>query len=146
MLRTLRDKPRLGAAYCDFRLFGASGGDMIMPEYNVDTLLSINCMTVTSLYRRFLWDLVGGYTEEMAGGYEDWEFWIKLAEAGWYAQRIPRFLLNVRIKPQSRNAGAMRQGGLLAERIRRLHPLLYDPPRRARIAGLWSGTSGETPQ
>jgi glycosyltransferase involved in cell wall biosynthesis len=146
MLQSLRDKPRLGAVYCDFRLFGAACGDMLMPEYNVDKLLTINCMTVTSLYRRFLWDLVGGYTEEMAGGYEDWEFWIKLAEAGWYAQRIPQFLLNVRIKPQSRNAGAMRKGGLLTERIRRLHPEMYDPPRRARIARIWSGTCGERPQ
>lgn len=40
----------------------------------------INCC---SLFRREIWEMVGGYDEQMRDGYEDWEFWIRATRAGY---------------------------------------------------------------
>lgn len=40
----------------------------------------INCC---SLFRKEIWEMVGGYDEQMREGYEDWEFWIRATRAGY---------------------------------------------------------------
>ncbi|MEE8168973.1 MAG: glycosyltransferase, partial [Phycisphaerae bacterium] len=138
MLNALQAEPLLGAVYSDWRLFGERDQEIVTPAYSLPALLRENYMTVTSMYRRELFDLVNGYSREMEEGYEDWEFWIKLAEAGWFARKAPGFLLNVRVKPRSRNAAAVRSNGRLVNRIRRLHPALYHPAGREGITRLWN--------
>lgn len=51
-----------------------------------------------SLYKKEIWDKLGGYDENMKEGYEDWDFWLRAVRAGyhitlveeplyWYRQR-----------------------------------------------------------
>ena len=42
-----------------------------------------NCINCCSLFKREIWNLVGGFDEEMKLGYEDWDFWIRVAQKGY---------------------------------------------------------------
>lgn len=62
--------------------FGDSFLVQIPGEYSLERLLRENCLIVASVFRRDMWESVGGYDETMIDGYEDWEFWIRMAAAG----------------------------------------------------------------
>lgn len=51
----------------------------------------INCC---SMFRKEMWEAVGGYDEEMIYGYEDWDLWTRMAQAGYTftVVREPLFL------------------------------------------------------
>lgn len=49
----------------------------------------INCC---SLYRKKIWEELGGYDEEMRLGYEDWMAWLKATKLGYKVVTIPEYL------------------------------------------------------
>lgn len=49
----------------------------------------INCC---SLFRKEIWETIGGYDEEMRLGYEDWDFWLRATKAGYKVATIPEYL------------------------------------------------------
>ncbi|MFW6222230.1 MAG: glycosyltransferase [Bacteroidota bacterium] len=68
-------------------------------DFDFRELLTVCPSPVTSIFRRELWDEVGGFDESMTDR-EDWEFWIKAAEAGWSSQHTkqPQFLYRIQEK------------------------------------------------
>ena len=50
-----------------------------------------NCVDAMALIRKGAWEDVGGYTH-IPGGWEDYDFWCKLIEAGWYGVLCPKVL------------------------------------------------------
>jgi len=54
-------------------------------------LLLGNCLHVASLFRKSVWQQVGGYDETLPG-YQDWEFWISIVERGYKWARIDKEL------------------------------------------------------
>src|SRR5258708_16240818 len=62
--------------------FGDSTSDLNPGGFNLQNLLRENRMIVAGVFRKELWKRVGGYDPNMVSGYEDWEFWIRLAIAG----------------------------------------------------------------
>ena len=61
--------------------------------------LATNCVPVTSMIRRQTYLDVGGMSEEIRGGMEDWDFWLKCAAAGSWGGTIPEFLDWYRRRP-----------------------------------------------
>jgi glycosyltransferase involved in cell wall biosynthesis len=51
-------------------------------EVNYEKLLVNNQIFGSSLYKRSLWKLIGGYWEEYKEFYEDWDFWARCAREG----------------------------------------------------------------
>lgn len=51
-------------------------------DYSLAEFLRHNRIHCASLFRRSLWEQVGGFDESMTLGLEDWEFWIRLVAAG----------------------------------------------------------------
>jgi glycosyltransferase involved in cell wall biosynthesis len=49
----------------------------------------INCC---SLYKKTMWQKLGGYDENMREGYEDWDFWLRATQKGYIVKAIPEFL------------------------------------------------------
>jgi len=45
-------------------------------------LLEENKLPYSSMFRKSAWERVGGYDEKMRQGFEDWEYWIRLAVTG----------------------------------------------------------------
>ncbi len=125
MVALLDQRKDLGIAYCDIRFFGEKNGVSTCPEYDLEALLAENFMVVTSMFRKALWQSVGGYREELVHGYEDWCLWLDLAAVGWYGKRIPEPLFHYRIKKASRNVTAVRNNTTLIAQIRARHAQLY---------------------
>jgi GT2 family glycosyltransferase len=81
------------------------------------------------LIRRSAWQAAGGYDEAMADGMEDWEFNIRLLQAGFAGVEIAKPLLIYRVSGEgmlmSRTA---RRHGTIWRYIRSKHRELYRVP------------------
>ena len=73
----------LDVCYSNLKMFGDDDAVWRTSDrFLVKTLMRANAATVASVFRRSVWEAVGGYNEHMVMGYEDWDFWLKLCEAG----------------------------------------------------------------
>ncbi|MES2590881.1 MAG: glycosyltransferase [Bacteroidota bacterium] len=54
----------------------------VLKHPQLSDLLKINHLNCCSLFKKDVWTMAGGYDENMRDGYEDWEFWIRAAQAG----------------------------------------------------------------
>ncbi len=70
-------------------------------EFNIPQLLMNNIVQAGSLFRKSVWKEVGGYKDEMVGGYEDWEFWLSTVEKGYKWAVVPEPLFLYRIRGES---------------------------------------------
>jgi glycosyltransferase involved in cell wall biosynthesis len=71
-----------------------SNGDVVYTDITTDNygfatmkfqpnyLNTKNTIVCTALVRKELWEEAGGYDESMRMGYEDWEFWLRVFQAG----------------------------------------------------------------
>lgn len=78
----------------NFRVFKPTGGTL------KDFLLK-NCTLSNSLFYRSDWEKCGGYDEKMTGGFEDWEYYIRLHADGGETYVIPEVLFHYRKKERS---------------------------------------------
>jgi glycosyltransferase involved in cell wall biosynthesis len=65
------------------------------------TLLDVNSVNSAALVRRAVVDAVGGFDETMRDGCEDWEFWIRVTEAGFRGAIVPEVMYRYRRRPDS---------------------------------------------
>lgn len=63
---------------------------------NIDNLLFENILMPSSLFRRHIWQDVGGYDEQMKNGFEDWEFWVSALKNGGSFKIVPEHLFYYR--------------------------------------------------
>lgn len=126
-------RPDLSIAYTFFTVFGeVPDSDKALcygQDYFFEQLLIRNIIPVTSMFRKAAWEETGGYKKEMSGGYEDWEFWITLGEAGHYGMLIREPLFLYRRHGTSMIDGSTREHAKLYTRIRSLHPGIYTKER-----------------
>ena len=92
----------LDLCYSWVQEFGDSHGLWVTGPFSVDSLMNLNVVSVSAVFKRSFWKKVGGYKKAMTHGYEDWEFWLTLAEHGARGHCIPEPLFLYR-----RHAGAM---------------------------------------
>ncbi|PWT82893.1 MAG: hypothetical protein C5B57_07930 [Blastocatellia bacterium] len=64
-------------------------------------LLDFNMVNGAALFRREIVDVVGGFDESMRDGCEDWEFWIRVTEAGYQGVILPEVMYHYRQRPDS---------------------------------------------
>ncbi|NLT05429.1 MAG: glycosyltransferase family 2 protein [Solirubrobacterales bacterium] len=95
MRQPLDADPGLGFAYGRTRCFGAMSGELAFPPYDPYKLLYRSLVSVTSLVRREAFEAVGGFDPDVPG-YEDWDFYLSLLEAGWEGRRVDRVTLHYR--------------------------------------------------
>lgn len=101
-VNTLETNPEVAAVYFDRVLFGDSEGAAPLPDYDPVALLTENCI-YAALFRRSDWKTVGGFSEKMVHGWEDWDFWISLSELGKQFVKIPEPLFFYRVRCNSRD-------------------------------------------
>lgn len=88
--------PDVGFIFTHERLTGLRQGTE--PRYfKLFDQLFINRVPSCVMFRKKAWSDVGGYDAAMREGYEDWEFTIALAAAGYRALVIPRALFTYRV-------------------------------------------------
>jgi glycosyltransferase involved in cell wall biosynthesis/GT2 family glycosyltransferase len=90
-------------------------------------ILRANHLPVCAVARREVFFETGGFSPEMAHGYEDWELWVHAAELGFRGKSLPVHLLKYRFSRdagESRDARAREKHDQLVEHIAKLHPRL----------------------
>lgn len=75
-------------------------------EFNFPKLLITNVLHAGSLFKKDVWQEVGGYAEDFRQGYEDWDFWLSVVEKGYAWTVIPEPLFSYRIRADSMLAGS----------------------------------------
>ena len=78
------------------REFGTSNRSMSIADFNINNLMFSNCVIVPALFKKMMWEKIGGYDEGMKEGYEDWEFWLRMAKEGWVGNLIKKELFMYR--------------------------------------------------
>jgi len=79
----LKENPGIGVIYSDAEYFGEKTGRWHVEEFDLLSLVRKNFIDVCALYRKALWEQVGGYDEQMPWmGLEDWDFWLRVARHG----------------------------------------------------------------
>lgn len=53
------------------------------PHYDYQDFLVRNRINCCSMFRKEMWEKIGGYDQNMKLGFEDWEFWIRATKAGY---------------------------------------------------------------
>lgn len=102
-VNVLETRPEVAIVYCERVLFGECEGVDSLPDYDPRALLVDNCIYPAALFRKGDWKTVGGYSEKMVHGWEDWDFWISLSELNKQVVKIPKPLFFYRVRNESRD-------------------------------------------
>jgi glycosyltransferase involved in cell wall biosynthesis len=123
------EKGEYDAAFTDFQVFGDLEGRTSYSVRDVPALLTEQWIPgAGTLFRRSLWEAVGGYCEADAlrPGNEDWEFWLSAAERGFRAVNVPEPLYLYRLHAESMMRRLEYHDYQTREFIYRRHPALFD--------------------
>ena len=121
----LRSHPDISIVYPWQQTVGAKEERWQTHDLDPAQIAFSNHLPVCSVLRREVFTETGGFSPEMAGGVEDWEFWTHAADLGFQGRVIPESLFEYSYSDdpnESRDASARDQAADLARRIRSLHP------------------------
>jgi glycosyltransferase involved in cell wall biosynthesis len=107
--KVLDERPEVPMVFTDRVHFGLRTGAVSLLPYSLKNIMGQNMPSYCSLYRRAIWQAVGGYNPNMRAGYEDWDFWISCAEKGFIGYHLAVPLFRYRIQSESRDTGARRR-------------------------------------
>ena len=119
--------PEIAVVFSELKEFGKGDKIHTAGEFTLEKLRRENQLGYCSLYRREIWDAVGGYNPNMIWGYEDWDFWISCCEKGYRGLKIPEPLVLYRVKDISMYTEALESHHekLLCQIVLN-HPTLYN--------------------
>lgn len=127
----------VGMVVTDLRLAGAQSG--VIPRYfnRFDLLFTNTLSSGLVVYKRCCVE-AGGYDESMREGYEDWDFSLRLMQAGYRGIEIakPLYIYHIADETEtsrSRGVDRKRLYGRLWRQIRARHPDLYRPTAMLRL-------------
>lgn len=101
----LEAEPDVGIVYCKAMKFGAEVGPWALPPYTLRELVIDNVIFVSSLFRRDDWERVGGFSESLKLGIEDYDFWVKIVALERGVRQIDEHLFHYRVGHVSRTTG-----------------------------------------
>ncbi len=102
-VREIEKDSLISPVYCDTKHTGRLNYNDIRPEWSKETLRQGPFIVSASLFRKSAWEKIGGYESSMKG-WEDYDFWWRMAKAGYIGKRVPGLFFNYRhIKEKSVN-------------------------------------------
>ncbi len=99
----LDEQPDVAIVYCDQMMFGEREGLLSLPDYNRQRLLVENLLHASAVFRKTVWKEVGGFSETMICGWEDWDFWIAVSRLDRGVVKLDEPLFYYRIREDSRD-------------------------------------------
>ena len=85
-----------GAAYTQLEFFDERAGIGLADFWSVERLKKGNYIDAMALVDKKAWEAVGGYSQLMATGWEDYDFWCKFVEHDLSAVFVPEMLCRYR--------------------------------------------------
>lgn len=113
----LERNPRVGVVYGNSEFFGDRTGINHVPEFSLAQLVQGNFIDACALYRRAVWEEVGGYDEDMRLGWEDWDFWLRVASKNWGFVHIDSVLFDYRVRQGSMISQTVQHVGQLCDYV-----------------------------
>jgi glycosyltransferase involved in cell wall biosynthesis len=92
-LAVFEKEPQTAVVTSYIRFFGNKTGSSKPRGGTAANFLFSNQCPACAMVKKTVWDEVGGYDESMKMGYEDWEFYIRIAQKNWNVHVIPEHLL-----------------------------------------------------
>lgn len=124
-------KPWADFAIVDHFTFGLSGPEVTLFSYEGDYRLIEhayqNLTGASTVFRRRIFDSGLRYDEAMRAGFEDWEFGLRVAKAGYDGIHVPNAGFRYRVRPESMLAESRRAEAEIRGYMRRKHADLYAP-------------------
>ena len=108
-VRELEQHSDLAVVYGDRQLFGGVDRVQFVPEFELTKLMGGNYIDACALFRRELWEELGGYDTFMVG-FEDWEFWLHAAKRGYGFLHLPFIAFDYRVQNESLVTRVMQPG------------------------------------
>ena len=123
-LQALESRPDVAFASHWLRAFGDEAWDWMPTDCGFPALLHTNTVNGAALLRREVFERVGGFDESMVDGCEDWEFSIRVVDAGFQGVILPEFLFRYRrrVDSMSRTMHAMPGMPALYRQLVERHP------------------------
>ncbi len=134
-------------AYPSVREFGAGASRWAPPDPRWPDILRENSVSTVALFRREIWEKLGGFRDWGVGSQyvaEDWDFWIRAVAAGYRGKALTDVLMHYRIRPDSLSRKDTGGHAPLARRMAEVHAGLVQmkepPPHPHPAAGrlAWS--------
>jgi glycosyltransferase involved in cell wall biosynthesis len=100
-IKVLLQRPEVGVVYGDAQYFGERTGPWRVAEFDWRRLALRNYIASCAIYRRSVWESVGGYDEKMRLGLEDWDYWMRVALSGWKFVHIDEIAFDYRVRQGS---------------------------------------------
>lgn len=99
----LDEHPEVGVVYGNVELFGEKTGIVEVPEFDINRLVAGNYIDACAVFRRTVWQDCGGYDSNIPQklGYEDWDFWLGVAEKGWQFYHVYEVMYEYRFRVNS---------------------------------------------
>lgn len=98
----LRNDPETKVVYCRAEYIGRKTGLWKLKNFSLKKLATNNMIFSCAMFRKDDWRNVGGYSAELIGGWEDWEFWISMLKNGGNVHRLDTIGFYYRIHQNSR--------------------------------------------
>ncbi len=139
-------RPDLGIAYTLCRYFGdVESVPTWVVSWDPGLLCVKDILCYASMYRRELFDAIGGYRTDMEWGYEDWEFWVRAARHGWTGELIERPLFLHRLHGRTMYTGALERDAELKARMVAGNEACYDEATRRTARNILDGRLAPPP-
>jgi glycosyltransferase involved in cell wall biosynthesis len=104
----LKENPSVQVVYADAQYFGERDGRWEVPEFDLLSLIRTNFIDACALFRKSLWEELRGYDEHMPWmGWEDWDFWLRVASHGGTFTHLPQVGFEYRVRTDSMIAKTM---------------------------------------
>lgn len=129
MRRLIDTNPRADWFYPDFDFFGQNGHYITARDHDLLFHAHINICEAGSLIRRRVFDAGIRFDEAMKRGYEDWDFWLSAAQAGFSGQSAARPLLMYRKRPVSMLSNSHNADRELRSYLEQKHTWLFNTPK-----------------
>ena len=91
----------LDISYTDLQCFGDSNKTFAWPEFDLMKLRKSNYIHSSSMFKRTVWEQVGGFDERFILGSEDYDFWLMAVKKGFKIGKCNDTLLWYRRTEQS---------------------------------------------
>ncbi len=97
-IKILDAHPEIAMVYGDAQFFGDKDKRHVVGEFNLQNMMVENRIDACAVYRKSVWEAVGGYDENMPiMGYEDWDMWMNMTFNNYKFHYVPEILFDYRV-------------------------------------------------